>query len=118
MTDPSINSGHRNQKPEKRDDEEIIVRYTRDEAIADGTLTPVGFALSDTGRRVNLTFTTHLFEAFKDHEERFALLREGLTALAKPDAEDDGRRLRVLRDGTIWVIWDGDGITFLYPADY
>jgi len=107
------------QKPAKHDDEmPVIVRYTREEAIADGVLTPTGFAFTDTGTRVNVTFTTHLFEAFRDAEERSALVREGLTALADPNPEDDGRRLRVLRDGTIWVIWDGDGITFLYPDDY
>ena len=39
--------------------------------------------------------------------------------LVQYDAEDDDiRKLRVILEDQIWVILDGDGITFLRPQDY
>ena len=39
--------------------------------------------------------------------------------LVQYDAEDDDiRKLRVILEDQIWVILDGDGMTFLRPQDY
>ena len=105
-------------EPSDRDDGPFIVSYTREQAIADGVLIPVGLVGTQRGRFIGVCFTAHLFEAFKDPKKRRRLVEEGLDALRKPDPEDTPhRRLRVLR-GKYWVILDGDGITFLYPEDY
>ena len=110
------------KQSEKRrpdEDENVIVEYTRQQAIADGVLVPTGFAKTTSGKRIGICFTGHLFEEFNDEKERQKLVEEGLARLRKLDREDSRhRKLRVLRGGLIWVIWDGDGITFLYPEDY
>ncbi|MDA1191884.1 MAG: hypothetical protein O3A46_09415 [Candidatus Poribacteria bacterium] len=98
---------------------EPIHVYTRRQAIEDGILKPVARTFTVDGEPITICFTANLFTDFTDEERRVALISDGLIALAQHDEEDDAyRRLRVLRAETIWVIWDGDGITFLYPSDY
>ncbi|MDA1190055.1 MAG: hypothetical protein O3A46_00045 [Candidatus Poribacteria bacterium] len=102
---------------------ESVHTYTREEAIADGTLVQVGALVRPQtperpGTSVTICFTAALFADFQDETERDALIREGVHALAQPDPEDtDAMKLRVLRE-QYWVILDGDGLTFLYPSDY
>ncbi|MDA1191170.1 MAG: hypothetical protein O3A46_05720 [Candidatus Poribacteria bacterium] len=106
------------KEPHSDDDMPVIVEYTREQAIADGVLVPTGLVGYKGGKFVQVCFTAHLFEAFKDATERDRLVSEGLKALRRSDPEDTRYRLlRVLRR-KYWVILDGDGITFLYPSDY
>lgn len=85
--------------------------YTRQQAIADGIL----ISISE-----RLVFTANLFkDSYEDAERRNNLIAKGLRMLAVPDAEDSpAMKLRVIEEGRIWVIQDGDGICFLKPEDY
>ena len=103
---------------------EPIHTYTREDAIADGTLVQVGAVVrvqlpGQPKASVTICFTSALYVDFQDQAQRDALIREGVRALAQPHPDDtESMRLRVLRDESIWVILDGDGLTFLYPSDY
>ena len=95
---------------------EVVFEYSRDQAISDGILVPVGYAGS---RRIVLT--RGLFEkGYEDEGCRKDLIQKGLALLKVPDPEDTPlMRLRVMVPGKIWVIWhEGEGLTFLEPEDY
>jgi hypothetical protein len=68
----------------------------------------------------NIVFTSNLFHSggYEDHEKRHALIKQGIALLKKPDPEDSVyNMLRVIKKD-VWMIVDGDGITFLKPEDY
>ncbi|OVE80498.1 hypothetical protein BVY01_00165 [bacterium I07] len=95
----------------------VISVYTQDQAIDDGILVPVGRL--NTGQQV--VFTRNLFETggYEDLEKRLDLIQTGIAMLNKSDSEDSPyMRLRVIEKGQIWVIADGNGLTFLKPEDY
>ena len=46
-------------------------------------------------------------------------MNKGLELLKKYDSEDtDFMRLRVIEKDEIWVVYNGEGITFMKPEDY
>ena len=93
--------------------------YTRQQAIEDGVLMPVDMANMTDGMSIGVCFTANLHGDYEDADSRRRLIRRGLALLNEPDPEDDEyRRLRVVEEDRVWVIWDGDGITFLRPEDY
>ena len=66
-------------------------------------------------------FTTNLFESggYEDHDKRVGLVKRGLDMLNEYDPEDsDYMRLRVIEKDEIWVVYNGEGITFMKPEDY
>ena len=94
---------------------EVISRYTQEQAIEDGVLVKVGSA-----GNLPVVFTSNLFyDRYEDKENRVVLVERGLVSLQQIDKEDtDYMKLRVLEPGKIWVILNGDGITFMKPEDY
>ena len=99
----------------------IISEYTMDQAIQDGILIEVGEVQRNDGTTISVVFTRTLFEegGYEDKTKRVALVTTGMELLKKTDPEDtDYMRLRVIEKGKIWVIHDGNGITFMKPEDY
>jgi type I site-specific restriction endonuclease len=95
----------------------VVSTYTQDQAIEDGILVRVGQLTS--GQRV--VFTHHLFDSggYEVTEKRVRLVDKGLSLLRQPDPEDtDYMKLRVIDKDRIWVIVDGNGLTFMRPEDY
>lgn len=94
---------------------EVIYTYTREQAIDDGILVPVG----KVGNQ-SVVITSNLFkESYEDEEKRKALVNRGLELLRQPDPEDTSyMKLRVIEKDKIWVIWNGEGFTFMKPEDY
>lgn len=97
------------------DEKDIISRYTMQDAINDGVLVLVGKV-----DEINVVFTSNLFsDGYEDYTKRNALVKKGLDLLQKPDKEDTNyMKLRVIEKGKIWVIHNGEGITFMKPEDY
>jgi len=95
--------------------DDIIYRYTQEQAIEDGILVKVG-----TCGKLPVIFTSNLFhDGYEDKEKRIELVKKGLELLRQPDKEDtDYMKLRVIEKRRIWVVLDGNGITFLKPEDY
>src|SRR5512139_3632952 len=99
----------------------IISEYTMDQAIEDGILIEVGEVQREDGTKIRVVFTRTLFEegGYEDKAKRVTLVTRGMELLKKPDPEDtDYMRLRVIEKEKIWVIHDGNGITFMKPEDY
>jgi len=95
----------------------VISTYTQDQAIEDGILIKVGVLTS--GQKV--VFTTNLFESggYDDPVKRIQLIERGIHCLRQPDPEDtDHMKLRVIEKDRIWVVADGNGLTFMRPEDY
>lgn len=93
----------------------VISVYTQEEAIEDGVLVPVGRC-----GHYSVIFTSNLFhDGYEDKEARITLIERGVKMLNDPDPEDTSdMRLRVIERDKIWVILDGNGITFMQPSDY
>jgi hypothetical protein len=97
---------------------EPIHVYTREQAIADGVLAHVGNANVNSGDEpISICFTVGLMGSYEDAILIQELVKKGLGLLSNPDPADDYQRFRVI-DAETWVIWDGEGITFLRPEDY
>ena len=99
----------------------IISEYTMDQVIGDGILIEVGEVQREDGAKIKVVFTRNLFEegGYEDKTKRVALVTKGMELLKNSDPEDtDYMRLRVIVKGKIWVIHDGNGITFMKPEDY
>jgi type I site-specific restriction endonuclease len=95
----------------------VVSIYTQEQAIEDGILVHVGQLT--TGQKV--VFTSNLFETggYKDQDKRTNLVQKGISLLQHPDPEDtDYMKLRVIEKNQIWVIADGNGLTFMRPEDY
>ena len=97
------------------DEPEVIYTYSREQAIEDGVLVSVG----SVGNQ-SVVFTTNLFkDGYEDKDKRIALVNRGLDMLKQPDPEDTPyMHLRVIEKDKIWVIWNGEGFTFMKPEDY
>jgi hypothetical protein len=94
----------------------VISKYTARDAVEDGIFVEVG----SIGREP-VYFTSNLFESggYKDRGKRVDLVNRGLELLKKYDPEDsDHMRLRVIEKDEIWVVYNGEGITFMKPEDY
>lgn len=93
----------------------VISVYTQDEAISDGVLISVG-----TCGHNRVVFTSNLFnDGYEDSDARMRLIAKGLKMLNEHNPDDtDFMRLRVIEEGRIWVIHDGNGLTFMKPEDY
>lgn len=99
----------------------IISGYTVDQGIEYGVLIEVGEVQRGDGTKIKIVFTRTLFEegGYEDETKRVALVTRGMELLKNSDPEDtDYMRLRVIEKGKIWVIHDGNGITFMRPEDY
>ena len=98
------------------EDFEVIYTYTREQAIEDGVLVPVGHIGNQS-----VVFTSNLFaDGYEDEQKRKELVNRGLEMLRQSDPEDtDYMKLRVIEKDKIWVIWHaGEGFTFMKPEDY
>ncbi len=94
----------------------VISKYTAKDAVEDGIFVEVG----SIGKEP-VYFTTNLFESggYEDQDKRIGLVNKGLNLLSKQDPEDsDYMRLRVIEKDEIWVVYNGEGITFMKPEDY
>ncbi len=103
------------------EDRPIISEYSMDQGIEDGILVEVGEIQRKDGTKIRVVFTRTLFEegGYEDKTKRVDLVIRGMELLKKPDPEDtDYMRLRVIEEGEVWVIHDGNGITFMKPEDY
>ena len=99
----------------------IISEYTMDQAIEDGILIEVGEVQREDGIKIKVVFTRTLFEegGYEEKIKRVALINRGMELLKNSDPEDtDYMKLRVIEKDKIWVIHDGNGITFMKPEDY
>lgn len=94
---------------------EVIYTYTREQAIEDGILVPVGFIGSQS-----VVITANLFkEGYEDEQKRKDLINRGLELLRQPDPEDtEDMKLRAIEKNKIWVIWNAEGFTYMKPEDY
>jgi len=95
---------------------QVISKYTARDAVEDGIFVEVG----SVGKNP-VYFTTNLFESgsYQDHDKRVGLVKHGLDMLNEYDPEDsDYMRLRVIEKDEIWVVYNGEGITFMKPEDY
>ena len=93
----------------------VISKYTAKDAVGDGIFVEVG----SVGKNP-VYFTTNLFESggYQDHHKRVGLVKCGLDMLNEYDPEDsDYMRLRVIEKDEIWVVYNGEGITFMKPED-
>ena len=100
------------------DDADIISVYTREQAITDGILIPYQFTYKR--EKTDCCFSRGLWEKHCHSPSQLReICRKGMQLMELYDEEDDGnRKLRVISKSRIWVIFDGDGITFLRPEDY
>jgi hypothetical protein len=99
------------------EDEEwpIISKYTAEDAVRDGVFVYVGDVAKE-----KVYFTSNLFaDGYQDFQKRTELVRRGLELLRLPDHEDtDYMHLRVIEKDKIWVVRNGEGITYMKPEDY
>ena len=86
--------------------DDVISRYTQEQAIEDGILVKVG-----TCGKLRVVFTSNLFyDGYEEKEKRTELVKKGLEMLKQRDKEDtDYMKLRVIKKDKIWVILDGNG---------
>ena len=94
----------------------VISKYTAKDAVEDGIFIEVGSVDKEP-----VYFTTNLFESggYGDHDKRVGLVKRGLDMLKEYDPEDsDYMRLRLIEKDEIWVVYNGEGITFMRPEDY
>ncbi len=94
----------------------VISKYTAKDAVEDGIFVEVG----SIGKEP-VYFTSNLFESggYEDQGKRTDLVKRGIELLGKYDPEDsDYMKLRVIEKGEIWVVYNGEGITFMKPEDY
>ena len=95
----------------------VISVYTQDQAIQDGIHIEVGRLTT----RQKIVFTRNLFETggYEDRDKRILLVERSIALLRKSDPEDtDYMKLRVIEKDRIWVVADGNGLTFMRPEDY
>ncbi len=98
---------------------EPVYVYTNAKAVEDGVL----LQLAHYRKHVPVFVTRNCFDQLRLNDFRRAsyFCTDGLERLDQPDPEDDeNRRMREFKvQGTrVWVIADGNGITFMLPEDY
>lgn len=96
-----------------------IYTYTKEDACNDGQQARMGLI----GNSV-VYLTSSLFERFnigegKPSPEFGKLVGKICESMAIPDEEDtDYMKLRVIEEGEIWAILNGEGLTIMKPEDY
>jgi hypothetical protein len=116
------------------DDENVISRYTRENAIDDCVLVDVTEQAKETGIRVPTVITRHLRQVLEDIPESSAgqdyrgrlhdvLLMTflKLRAMEANRSDDFPVLVDVIIDSkkqTLWALVDGDGLTIMFPEDY
>ncbi|SRR5713101_3413396 len=120
----------------EENEDHVISRYTREQAIEDGTLADITHQAHETGITLPTAITDHLHHTLldipvtsvgQDYRGRlhdvlwmtFLKLKRmqvnNSTAVAFP------AEVEVIIDGskhTLWIVVDGDGLTIMYPEDY
>jgi len=94
----------------------VISKYTARDAVEDGIFVEVGSVGKDP-----VYFTRNLFESggYEDYQKRVGMVNRGLRMLGEPDPEDSRyMMLRVIEKDEIWVVYNGEGFTFMKPEDY
>ena len=116
------------------DNENIISRYTRANAIDDGVLVDVTQQARETGIRLPTVITDHLHCVLEEipetsrgqdwrgrlHDVLWMTFLK-LKAMQARQSEDFPAEVKVIIDGqtqTLWAVVDGDGLTIMYPEDY
>jgi hypothetical protein len=116
------------------DDENIISRYTRENAIDDGVLVDVTEQAKETGIRVPTVITGHLHQALEEIPETSAgqdyrgrlhdvlwMTFLKLKVMQATRNDDFPALVDVIIDSqkqTLWAVVDGDGLTIMFPEDY
>jgi len=102
--------------------EEVISKYSREQAVEDGVLIELG-----TAGKVPVLATSNCFHraGLDNPLQRRGVVLEALEALKRPDPEDSpGYLLRVLHKGIaadydcLWVVYDETAVTIMLPEDY
>ena len=97
------------------DDLPVISVYSLEQALDDGVLVKVG----ECGKTPVVFTRNLLYSGFEDKDKRVELVNRGFSMLRQSDPEDtEYMRLRVIEKDRIWVIQDGNAITFMKPKDY
>jgi hypothetical protein len=116
------------------DDEDVISRYTRENAIDDGVLVDVTGQAKVTGIRVPTVITSHLHQVLEDIPESSAgqdyrgrlhdvlwMTFLKLRAMQVNRSDDFPALVDVIIDSkkqTLWAIVDGGDLTIMFPEDY
>jgi hypothetical protein len=113
---------------------EVISRYTRENAIADGVLVDVTEQAKETGILLPTVVTDHLHHVLEEiptqsvgqdwrgrlHDVLWMTFLK-LKSMQRSQQADFPAEVRVIVDGelqTLWAVIDGDGLTIMYPEDY
>src|ERR1044071_8882099 len=116
-------------------DEDIIIsRYTRENAIEDGVLVDITEQARETGILLPTVITVHLRGVLEDIPAKSAgqdwrgrlhdvlwMTFLKLRSMQKNQEEEFPAEVNVIIDGvmqTLWAVIDGDGLTIMYPEDY
>ena len=99
---------------------EVIFSYTAKQAEEDGILVRLPEYAGSHGEPVYITRGLFDEGGYEDGEKRKQMVETGFNLLKMPDDEDkySRRKLRVIEKDKIWVIEDGETVTFLRPIDY
>jgi hypothetical protein len=115
-------------------DDIIISRYSRENAIEDGVLIDITEQARETGIGLPTVITDHLQHVLEDIPDRsigqdwrgrlhdvlwMTFLK--LKSMQMRKDEEFPTEVKVVIDGqmqTLWAVIDGDGLTILYPEDY
>jgi hypothetical protein len=113
------------------DDDIMISRYTRANAIADGVLIETTEQARDTGILLPTAITAHLHQVLEDIPAKSAgrdwrgrlhdvlwMTFLKLRSMQKNQEEEFPAELNVIIDDvmqTLWAVIDGDGLTIMYP---
>ena len=119
-----------------KNEDYVISRYTREQAIEDGVLADVTAQARETGIVLPTVLTDHLHQtleniphasAGQDYRGRLhdvlwmTFLKLKSMQARKMSAEDFPAEVEVIIDGALhklWIVIDGDGLTIMYPEDY
>ena len=99
----------------------VISRYTAQQAADDGVLVFLKDYQGPEGKSVYMTSNLYASEGDEENPDAMTKTVEvGLDLLKLPDIEDEhsSQKLRQIEKGKIWVIEDGENVTFLKPEDY
>jgi hypothetical protein len=116
------------------ENEEIISRYTRENAIEDGVLIDITEQARETGILLPTAITDHLHNVLEDipqssigqdwrgrlHDVLWMTFLK-LKSMHKARDASFPAEVNVIVDGRTQILWavvDGDGLTIMYPEDY
>ena len=71
------------------------------------------------GGKIPVYFTSALLAEYEDPDQQRRLVYEGVQLLGQPDDGDtEYMKFRVIEPDKSWVIFNGDGLTYMKPSDY